>query len=339
MTTNAPVLAGGLAPRTAAIKPRTSRDYVNELLRKRGSLPEGPDLAEGVPTEVKVAKLALVLSDQSDGIRRLGVGMIGPIQIKLRYAGIIRNILVEDPITPGSPVTYDVMDDLGQAYIMSGTDGEVRVTPFEGKRVELFPFRIASFPAIRKEDLKFLRINAVEHAQDETKQAIMKQEDGRLFVILAAAQADYATRSDHTITPNHTVTETSGYFTPESFYTAAALIERHELYSKRVIVETGDWRDFFRWSINQTGWAFKDRVVAGETISTFGEFTFQKSIMQTEGRMFLLPDPDFLGVFPIWQELEVEENHKVENFWKGWVFDEMVSMVILNPRGIASIEK
>ena len=60
--------------------------------------------------------------------------MIGPIQLKLRYQGVVRNVLQEDPIEPGTPVEYDVFDDLGQAYIMSGTDGEVRITPFEGKR-------------------------------------------------------------------------------------------------------------------------------------------------------------------------------------------------------------
>jgi hypothetical protein len=55
--------------------------------------------------------------------------------------------------------------------------------------------------------------------------------------------------------------------------------------------------------------------------------------------MFILPNPDFLGVFPILYSLDVEENHNVEAFWKGWVFDEMVSMAILNPRGITSVTK
>jgi hypothetical protein len=37
--------------------------------------------------------------------------------------------------------------------------------------------------------------------------------------------------------------------------------------------------------------------------------------------------------------LDVEENHNVESFWKGWVFDEMVTMAILNPRGISKVSK
>ena len=324
-------LAGGLKPRTA----KKSDDYVAEILRRRGN-----DGSQGRLThEAKVKKMALILSDEVNGIKRLGVGMVGPIQLKLRYQGIIRNVLVEDPVTPGTPVEYDVWDDLGQAYIMSGTEGEVRVTPFEGKRVPVRFFRIASRPAIRKEDLYYLRINAVEQAQDETKQAILKQEDSRLMVLLQAALTDYATRPDHDVTPNHNVTEASGYFTPQSLYTAVAQSDMHEIEAGRVLVNPMDYRDFFRWDINQTGWAFKDRVVAGEKITTFGEFQIQRSIIVPQGKMFILPNPDFLGVFPILYSLDVEENHNVEAFWKGWVFDEMVSMAILNPRGITSITK
>lgn len=324
-------LAGGLAPRTA----KKSDDYVAEILRRRGN-----DGSQGRLThEAKVKKMALILSDEVNGIKRLGVGMVGPIQLKLRYQGIIRNVLVEDPVTPGTPVEYDVWDDLGQAYIMSGTEGEARVTPFEGKRVPVRFFRIASRPAIRKEDLYYLRINAVEQAQDETKQAILKQEDSRLMVLLQAAETDYSTRPDHDVTPNHNVTETSGYFTPQSLYTAVAQTDMHEIEAGRVLVNPMDYRDFYRWDINQTGWAFKDRVVAGEKITTFGEFQIQRSIIVPQGKMFILPNPDFLGVFPVLYSLDVEENHNVEAFWKGWVFDEMVSMAVLNPRGISSVTK
>jgi hypothetical protein len=313
---------------------RKSDDYVAEILARRESRGGQP-----LSFEAKRQRLQAVASDSVNGIKRLGVGMIGPIQLKLRYQGITRNVLVEDPCTPGTPVEYDVWDDLGQAYIMSGTDGEVRITPFEGKRIQVRFFRIASRPAIRKEDLLYLRINAVEQAQDETKQAILKQEDSRLVTILQAAISDYAGRSDHTVTPNHVITEASGYLTPGSLYSAVSMTDMHELQSSRILINPMDYRDMYRWDINQTGWAFKDRVVAGETITSFGEFQIQRSIVIPQGQTFLTPDPQFLGVFPVLYSLDVEENHRVESFWKGWVFDEMVSMLILNPRGLAKIVK
>jgi hypothetical protein len=313
---------------------KKSDDYVKDILDRRTA--KG---GTGLTHQAKLQRLALVVQDQNNGIKRLGVGMIGPIQLKLRYQGITRNILVEDPVTPGTPVQYDVWDDLGQAYLMSGTEGEVRITPFEGKRVDVRFFRIAARPAVRKEDLVYLRINVVEQCQDETKQAILKQEDSRLLTILQAAITDYATRADHTVTPNHTITEASGYLTPGSLYSAVSMTDMHELQSSRILINPMDYRDMYRWDINQTGWAFKDRVVAGETITSFGEFQLQRSIVVPQNSVFLTPDPQFLGVFPILYSLDVEENHKVESFWKGWVFDEMVSMAILNPRGLAKIVK
>lgn len=322
------VAGNGLKGRVA----KKSDDYVAQILDRR-------EAGASLTHEAKVRKMALILQDEVSGIKRLGVGMVGPIQLKLRYQGITRNVLVEDPVTPGTPVEYDVWDDLGQAYIMSGTEGEVRVTPFEGKRVPVRFFRIASRPAIRKEDLFYLRINAVEQAQDETKQAILKQEDSRLLVILQAAVTDYASRPDHTVSPNHNITEGSGYLTPGSLYSAVSQTDLHELQSARILINPYDFRDLYRWDINQTGWAFKDRVVAGETITSFGEFQIQRSIIVPQNKVFLTPEPNFLGVFPVLYSLDVEENHQVEAFWKGWVFDEMVSMAILNPRGIATITK
>ncbi len=326
-TLMAPSFNGLGQPRIA----RKSDDYVQAILDKK----EG---SKTLTHEAKMQKMALVLKDPN-GITRLGVGMVGPIQLKLRYQGITRNVLVEDPVTPGTPVEYDVWDDLGQAYFMSGTEGEVRITPFEGKRIQVRFFRIASFPRIRKEDLLYLRINAVEQAQDETKQAILKAEDSRLITLLQAAITDYADRPDHVVTPDHTVTEASGYLTPGSLYTAVSMTDLHELQSSRILINPMDFRDLYRWDINQTGWAFKDRVVAGETITSFGEFQIQRSIMVPQGETFLTPDPNFLGVFPVLYSLDVEENHQVEAFYKGWVFDEMVAMMVLNPRGLARIVK
>ncbi|MEX0755002.1 MAG: hypothetical protein WD556_07785 [Actinomycetota bacterium] len=40
---------------------------------------------------------------------------------------------------------------LGQAYILHGNEGEVKVTPFEGKKAPVRLFRIATFPQIKKE--------------------------------------------------------------------------------------------------------------------------------------------------------------------------------------------
>jgi len=315
-----------------------SDTYVEKILDAQSRLEETTG-RKTASKEAKEARLSQIFADKDNYMIRLGQGMIGPIQLKLRYQGLTRNVLLEDPLTPGVPVMYDILDEYGQAYILSGSEGEVKVTRFEGKKVPLRLYRIATFPEIKKEDLWTLRVNIVEYAQDMSKQAIMIQEDARTITVLQAAINNYAIDPNHTVSPNHIVNELSGYVTPDSLFDVVALVEVHQLEASRLLFNPIDYRDLYKWDINQTGWAFKDRVVAGERIVQFGGFQVQRSIVVPQGTVYLTPSPEFLGVMPVMYSLDVEENHTPEKFLKGWVMDEYISQAVLNPRGLAQIVK
>jgi len=294
-------------------------------------------------TRDKQVKLSNILGDQRNGMLRLGQSMIGPIQLQLRYQGILRNVLLEDTLTPGVPIQYDILDDLGQAYLLHGDEGEIKITPFEGKRIEILLFRIATFPKIKKEDLYYLRSNIVEYTQDMSKQAIMRQEDARLVTLLEVTAAEYRT-VDPTSVPGtgslpNEIQVAGTYLSPDDLYTAVTFTDQRMLDSTLLLCNPQEYRDFYRWDINTTGWAFKDSVVAGERIVQFGEFQIGKSIIIPPGTTYLTPDPSFLGVFPVMYSLDVEENNLVEQFHKGWVMDELVGMAVLNPRGIVILRK
>lgn len=324
----APVAVGSGLGRIA----KASDDYVRDIVDAKRKLG-----GKKMNRTAKQQRLLTILSDRSNGIRRLGQSMIGPIQLQLRYQGLLRNVLLEDALTPGVPVFYDVLDDLGQAYMLHSTEGEVKITPFEGKRVQINLFRIASFPKIKKEDLYFLRVNIVEYTQDQTKQAIMKQEDSRLITLIEAAITAYSPQD--TFGNSHIIAAPAGYLTPNVMYDSVAITDQLQLESKRLLFNPVDYRDLYRWDVNTTGWAFKDRVVAGERIVQFGEFQIGKSVIMPKKVIYLAPEPEFLGVFPVMYSLDVEENPQVEQFHKGWVMDELVGMAILNPRGLVKILK
>ena len=322
---------------------KASDDYVSDIVSAKQRLGN-----RKLSRQEKQSKLAHILSDKVGGIQRLGQSMIGPIQLQLRYQGILRNVLLEDTLTPGVPIQYDVLDDLGQAYMLHGNEGEVKITPFEGKRVEVQLFRIASFPQIKKEDLYYLRSNIVEYTQDMTKQAIMRQEDSRLITLLEAAAAQFRvidSSADPSKTPPaggqlpNEVTIAGNTLMPNDLYTAVTYTDQRLLDSSRLLANPAEYRDLYRWDINTTGWAFKDSVVAGERIVQFGEFQIGKSIIIPKGTTYLTPEPEFLGVFPVMYSLDVEEDNKVERFNKGWVMDELVGMAVLNPRGIVILRK
>jgi hypothetical protein len=317
---------------------RSSDEYVADIVHAKERLGN-----RKLSAREKQGKLAHILGDRQNGMIRLGQSMIGPIQLQLRYQGILRNVLLEDTLTPGVPIQYDILDDLGQAYMLHGDEGEVKITPFEGKRVEVQLFRIASFPKIKKEDLYYLRSNIVEYTQDMTKQAIMRQEDSRLVTLLEAAVQAYRLVDTSSVPgtgalPNE-VAVAGQYLMPNDLYTAVTFTDQRLLDSSRLLCNPNEYRDFYRWDINTTGWAFKDSVVAGERIVQFGEFQIGKSIIIPKGTVYLTPEPQFLGVFPVMYSLDVEENNQVEMFHKGWVLDELVGMAVLNPRGIIILRK
>ena len=322
-----------------------------------------------VPRLTKAAKakrLEAILADKQNAMRRIGQGMIGPIQIRLRYEGIVRNVLVEDTLERGPLMPYDILDDLGIAYILNQTDSEIRITPFEGKQAfpTLFPkrewirFWAAGAMAL---DRRAGNANAVEYAQDESRQAIQKQEDARLVLLFEGAITDLATarnagtpgtgptggqavgNASFTAAsegPEQTVLIGSGNpLEPVDFYNAVTQIEINQLEAKRVLAHPADIRDLYTWDLNVTGFRFKDEVFAGGTITKFGEFQIQKSIIIPQGEIFLCSEPDFVGVFPVMYSLDVEENHLVEQFYKGWVMDELIGMLVLNPRAISRILK
>jgi hypothetical protein len=311
-------------------------------------------------TAEKATRLKTILADKQNAMRRLGQGMIGPIQIRLRYEGIVRNVLVEDTLERGPLMPYDILDDLGRAYVLNSTDSEVKITPFEGKQAFPQLFRIASFPRVRKEDLYYLRVNAVEYAQDETRQAIQKQEDARLILLLenaivnlgdvrdagtvgAAPTGGVATgiAAGPSTEPNQqTVLVGAGNaLEPADFYNAVTQIEINQLEARRVLAHPADIRDLYTWDLNVTGFKFKDEVFSGGRITSFGEFQIQRSVIVPQGEVFLTAEPEFVGVMPVMYSLDVVENHQVEQFYKGWVMDELIGMLVLNPRGIARILK
>lgn len=309
----------------------------------------------------KVQKLASILADRSNALRRIGQGMVGPIQIRLRYEGIVRNVLVEDTLERGPLMPYDILDDMGRAYVLNSTDSEVKITPFEGKQAPPQLFRIASFPRIRKEDLYYLRVNAVEYAQDETRQAIQKQEDARLILLLEQAIVNLGTNraagtfvglaptggratglaSGPAAAPSEqsVLVGAGNTLEPADFYNAVAQVEINQLEARRVIAHPIDIRDLYTWDLNVTGFRFKDEVFAGGRITSFGEFQIQRSIIIPQGEVFLTAEPEFVGVMPVMYSLDVEENHLVEQFYKGWVMDELIGMLVLNPRGLSRILK
>jgi hypothetical protein len=258
--------------------------------------------------------------------------------VKLKYEGVVRNILVETPLGKGEAPEYDVLDTLGVAYVLNQSNSQVQVRRFEGKRVHVDLFHVATFPVVGKDDIWSLRADIVKYAKDFSEDDLRKKEDIRLFALLNVALANYATNAMHTVTPNHVV-QNSGIFTNVSFNTAMSIVASHELQADRVVMNNQEYYDLFNWTIQMGGWKLKDDIVYGVPIVRYGELQITKSIVVTLGQALVTPAPEYLGYMPVRYSLEAVEYPRPDYLQVGWVIDELIGMLVVNPRGIVRIQK
>src|SRR5664279_4244371 len=120
---------------------KISDDYVSEIVSAKKRMGN-----RVLTASEKDSHLKTILADKSGRMQRIGQQMVGPIQLKLRYQGLSRNVLLEYKLEPGVPMMFDILDDLGQAYQLHSNEGAVKITQFEGKRMTAVPFRIATYP-------------------------------------------------------------------------------------------------------------------------------------------------------------------------------------------------
>ena len=311
-------------PRSNSPMPRTSDDYVR--------------MCQGVSRQTKAAKAAKFdrilssnLSKQA-GLEKIAQGFIGPVMMRLKYEGIARNVLTEDPIAPGTVPVYDVADEMGRAYFLEPYQAEAVISQYEGKRVQ-YDFRhIAEFATVQEQDYYELNIDMAEYAVNEARQRIQELEDNYLVSLLDVAAAevtpdtpDFSGQTTHVITS----ASASGAFEPKDFFNA-----------HNVIINPADVYDVYGWDLTATSVAFRDKVFSGDAqVANFAGYTLWQSVMVRRGSAYVVADSDYVGRMPIRKELEVRPNDKVENFSIGFVLDERINEVILNSGSIYRIDK
>ncbi len=313
---------------------RSSMEYVNAIRAMEGGT------RTAASRERRLNKIKATAADQVVAMNKIGQGFIGPVMMRLKYEGIVRNVLTEDIIAPGQVPVYDVADEMGKAFYLDNYQGEAVISQYEGKRL-MYKFRhLAEFATVQEQDFYELTIDMADYAINEARQRIMEAEDTYLFAELDAAAASVtSTTPDWAGQKSHTISVTGGKWMPENFYDGATIATNNRLMSKNIVMNPGDAYDIYKWDLTATSVNFKDKTFDGVPVESFAGFNIFKSVMVKPGTAYMLPEADYLGRMPIRKQLEVRDNPKVENFSVGWVLDERFNLIILNTGGIVKLVK
>jgi hypothetical protein len=266
-----------------------------------------------------------------EGKLALAQAMANPIRRNLDYQGLARRALVVDPLPQGALPVYDRDIDVTAVVISSnGTGPESRVF---GDRVTIPEFEIYSNPTVRIAEVKRRRFNVIDRAVQKARQEIMAQEDANIFAAL-----DAASRVENTVQDI-----ADGGLLKRDLVEIKVQIDRWDLVTTKFFMNINEFTDILNWGAGGGQGASGgevDPVTQREILQTglyahiWGADIMVSKIVPP-GIVYGAADPEFVGVMPVRQDIEVLPADEPKQLKLGWVVSEIIGLGIVNPRGTA----
>lgn len=306
---------------------------IEELAPSSSTLSQAPSLNEEQRDEM--VKQAL---QTQEGKIALGQAMANPIRRNLDYQGVGRKALVVDPLPQGALPVYDRDIDVGAVVISSnGTAPESRVF---GDRVTIPEFEVVSNPTVRIAEVKRRRFNVIDRAQQKARQEIQAQEDANVFAALDFA-GDASKGGENTLQQLDNST-TSDELSKQGLLALKRQVDRWDLVTAKYFMHINEFTDILNWeSAGVAGASQVDPVTQRELLQTglygsiFGADIIVSKVV-TNRQVFAVADPEFVGVMPVRQDIEVLPADEPKLLKLGWVVSEIIGIGIVNPRGVSS---
>jgi hypothetical protein len=270
-----------------------------------------------------------------EGKVALAQAMANPIRRNLDYHGIARRALVVDPLPQGALPTYDRDIDVAAVVISSnGTGPESRVF---GDRVVVPEFEVFSNPTVRIAEVKRRRFNVIDRAVQKARQEIMAQEDANIFAALDAASS----------VENTVMDIADAGLLKRDLAEIKVQIDRWDLVTTKFFMNINEFNDILKWASGGgqgVGGGEIDPVTQREILQTglyahiWGADILVSKIVPP-GTVYGAADPEFVGVMPIRQDIEVLPADEPKQLKLGWVINEIIGIGIVNPRGCAKGNK
>jgi len=306
---------------------------IDELSPSSSSLTQSPSFNESQRDEMIHQALSTM-----EGKIALGQAMANPIRRNLDYQGVGRKALVVDPLPQGALAIYD--RDIDVSAVVISSNGSVPESRVFGDRVSVPEFEIVSNPTVRIAEVKRRRFNVIDRAQQKARQEIQAQEDSNVFAALDFA-SDAARGGENSLQ-----TLDNGIVTSELSKQGLLRLKREidgwDNVTAKYFMNIREFTDMLNWeSAGAAGASQVDPVTQRELLQTglyghlFGADIIVSKIVPPK-QVFATADPEFVGVMPIRQDIEVLPADEPKQLKLGWVVSEILGIGIVNPRGVAS---
>lgn len=231
----------------------------------------------------------------------------------------------------GQGVNPSYERDIDVAAVVVSSNGTGPESRIYGDRVVVPTFELFANPTVRISEVRKRRFNVIDRAVQKARQEIMAQEDANVFAAVnSAAEVENDAQS---------VSETG--LRKRDLVAIKAQIDRWDLLTTKFYMNIVEYTDILNWgSGGGSALGDVDPVTQREILQTglyahiFGADIMVSKIVPP-GTVFGAADPEFVGVMPIRQDIEVLPADEPKQLKLGWVVSEEIGLGIVNPRGTA----
>jgi len=262
--------------------------------------------------------------ETDEGRTALAQAMVEPIRRALEYQAVGRKLLMVDELPQGALARYE--RDVRAVARVLPRRGAVPDEITEGEEILVPTFEIATNPTIRLSEIKARRFYIVDRAQIKAKEAIQKEEDTNIFNLLLAS-----------VPAAQIITATGGALTLAALNSAFAAVESHDLTVAKIVCHAQRYAD-----IRNFGKGVYDEATQREVLTSglFGHLwtadIHVSSRMPTDTVLIIAP-AEYVGAFPIRQDITVLPADDPKKLRLGWVIYEEIGLVVINDYAIAKI--
>ena len=312
------------------INANSNAEAINKLVAYAQALATNslaPNSPAGIAMSDDEKESLLVKAMQSErGRTALAQAMANPIRRNLDYQGVGRKALRVDPLPQGALPVYD--KDVDVTAIVVSSNGAAPESRIKGDRISVPEFEIVSNPTVRIFEVKRRRFNVIDRAQQRARQEIQAQEDTNIFAAL-----DFASTLE-----NASTTVTGGTLSKNGLNTLVAEVDKWDLVTSKLFMNIKTFSGF-RSFVGNTDF---DPVTQREVLQTglYGHLWTADIIVSKvvpANTVYAVADPEFVGVMPIRQDIEVLPADEPKQLKLGWVVNEIIGIAIANPRGVSKL--
>ena len=262
----------------------------------------------------------------------LGQAMASPVKTYLEYMGVMRKAFKVDPLANGAIPMYDKdTEDLSAGIVAS--QGAATQLKYEGERYFVPILEIAANPTVKLREVKMRRFNVIDRIQVRTRQFIMEQEDALLLQTLDTASAV----KNNDMSQLAVTVAAGSYIVRKDLVNLKRAVERWDLFGASYFMGIYRFNDLAMWTTGEVDILTQKQLVDTGMLARLHNMNIYVTKKIAKTAVYATATPDYVGVMPVYQDIEVLPADRPEQTTFGWVFVEMIGAAVTNAKGVAKM--